>query len=855
MGQKQTSDNCFKNECNIIARRDYLRIAGFAGTNALCLSTNSGRVRAASNLPHTLTVAANGPYSSYTFTVSGDLGAKEGIAGKDEISGSTATGAVSGSGRDSYAFSGVISNLNVQGNATVYLNGDSLDTSLEHTLVVEATGSYSKYTFSATGNVSARQGIAGKDSISGSTATGAVGGDGLDSYGFSGELETIDVEGAANVYIDGELVGSNLENTITVEATGSYSSYSISVSGDLEAKAGIAGKDRIDGSTATGAVGGGGRDSYGFSGTIVDLDVDGSANVYLNGDPLDTSLEHTLVVEATDSYSSYKFSVSGDISARQGIAGKDRIDGSTASGAVSSRGQDAYGFSGKLTNLKVRGDATVYKDDEPATVDNDTRLVGHWPMRAISRGMTPDVVNGNDMMLAGSPNTVDSGPFGHGIHIQTSSGEYGKIPHASMFDPDSDFTWTGWVRLLGLTNPGDTILHKRGQYASDTAANYGLSVNTKDQYGPGHGSMSSFFGDGNSLYTDSTPGNVPEGPLIHFALTFKAAENRFAIWINGERQTTETFSAEPTSTSVPIWVGIKYYRDGTIGNETDMILSDLRFYNYALEGRKIRSLYKLPYPDSPSFRAYRSGRVLGDDWYDPVVRYDSSYRRPYRLLAYNLSQRGVSFLTSLDGHSWTVDASDVMTGVEKQVTAQDFVKIDGTYYVYGSVNDTTTHVWSGESFGSLTYESQIVPEGDCGVYYDGRYTHIYTEDSTFKYRVGSDKMSHWRSETPTGSFTDVGIAVDVTDVPWHTGDPHVLRVNDHYWMFADNTSNHPHYGTALFRSSDLYEWELIREDINSYQTGGDLVVFETPEGLRGMTEYSGLDTAGIDIYEVRETDL
>ena len=372
---ESSNSNTFPDQFNGGTRRNYLRAMGLASLSGLSLSATMGQAGAASDLAHTLTVAANGPYSSYTVTVSGDLEAKEGIAGRDEISGSTATGAVSGSGLDSYAFSGVISALDVTGNATVYLDGEPVDTSLEHTLVVEATGSYSSYSFSVTGDVGARQGIAGKDAISGSTATGAVGGDGLDSYGFSGELETIDVDGNANVYLDGEPLNSSLEHTLAVEATGSYSRYNFSVSGDLEAKAGIAGIDRINGSTASGAVSGSGRDVYSFSGAITDLSVDGSANVFLDGELLDTTLEHTLMVEATGSYSRYEFSVTGAIGSRQDIAGRDSISGSAASGAVGGNGRDAYGFSGTITDLSVDGSADVFLDGEPLDTNHEHTLM------------------------------------------------------------------------------------------------------------------------------------------------------------------------------------------------------------------------------------------------------------------------------------------------------------------------------------------------------------------------------------------------------------------------------------------------------------------------------------------------
>ena len=408
---------------------------------------------------HTLAIEADGSYSSYEFTASGGVSPRQGIGGGDSISGSSASGALSGSGRDVYGFSGELRTLAVDGTASVSVDGEPIETDrdvltisstgerfsyrlstserlekstamgasiddndelsgttargqgggggldsyrfagevtelyvdgdaqlyrngtevgiqefLLKTLTVEATGPYAQYEFSASGGLAPDEGTGGVDSVDvdAGRATGAISGDGRDSYAFAGELRDLSIDGDVDVYVDGQLLDTGLEHTLAIEASGSYSSYDFSVTGRIGAQQGIGGQDTISGGSATGALSGDGKDIYGFSGTITELTVDGDADVYLDSQQIDTSLEHTLVFEATESYSSYEFAATGSINARQGIGGKDRVSGSSATGAVGGSGRDAYGFSGSLRSLDVDGDANVYLDGDAVNTSPPT---------------------------------------------------------------------------------------------------------------------------------------------------------------------------------------------------------------------------------------------------------------------------------------------------------------------------------------------------------------------------------------------------------------------------------------------------------------------------------------------------
>ncbi|HET7324656.1 MAG TPA: hypothetical protein VFJ06_10015, partial [Halococcus sp.] len=198
------------------------------------------------NLPRTLSIASNGGRYSYTFSVSGDLGKSTAmgasIDANDTISGSTATGQGGGGGVDSYGFSGEIRTFDLNGDATVYLDGDRIDPSRYpdlHTLTIEGAGPRTDYVFSVSSEIeksTANGGSIGpSDSISGTTVTGWVGG-GIDSYTFSGDLESFSLDGEANITLDGEPahVGQRPDHVLTIEGTGPRTDYVLAVSDDLK---------------------------------------------------------------------------------------------------------------------------------------------------------------------------------------------------------------------------------------------------------------------------------------------------------------------------------------------------------------------------------------------------------------------------------------------------------------------------------------------------------------------------------------------------------------------------------------------------------------------------------------------
>ncbi|EMA38435.1 glycoside hydrolase family 26 protein [Halococcus hamelinensis] len=169
-----------------------------------------------------MTVEDGGSGSEYTLASSGRMnrtGANgASIDGNDDLVGSTATGQVDGDA-DSYKFSGALVVLDVDGDATVRLNGNQVDSDdyYDNVLTIGGPDSDANYSLSTSGRLN-RTGANGatvdpNDTISGTTATGQVHG-GVDSYKFVGELTTIELNGNATTLLNGEAVTDSSQSPV-----------------------------------------------------------------------------------------------------------------------------------------------------------------------------------------------------------------------------------------------------------------------------------------------------------------------------------------------------------------------------------------------------------------------------------------------------------------------------------------------------------------------------------------------------------------------------------------------------------------------------------------------------------------
>ena len=334
-------------------------------------------------LPHKLTFESNGGNFSYEFTVSGELGKstamEASINDNDVISGSTATGQGGGGGADSYGFSGDVVAFDVSGDVTVYLDGTQVNPGRfpKNTLTIDGNGG-SSYEFAVNGDLKKSTAMGGSiqsnDTVSGSSASGRVG-YGRDSYSFTGGIRRFKTSADPTVYLNGsEIVTDQYpDNGLTIESNGGRFSYHFTVAEGLHKTnamgASIDDNDTIRRNSAIGQGGGGGADSYVYSGDLAAISVDGDATVYHNGEVFDSGRypNSALTIDGTGSGTRYKLAVAGDLEQstadEASINPGDTLSGSTASGRVGG-GRDSYVFSGRIDRLRTIGDAPVYLNGE-----------------------------------------------------------------------------------------------------------------------------------------------------------------------------------------------------------------------------------------------------------------------------------------------------------------------------------------------------------------------------------------------------------------------------------------------------------------------------------------------------------
>ena len=243
----------------------------------------------------------------------------------------------------------------------------------ENRLEIEGFGTRTSYSFTVDSNLAGEQ-LTDEDEIVRKSAHGAVG-SGTDVYTFDGEMHAFDFDdsGEINVTLNGEpaRVGGYPEHVIAIQGVGTRTSYSFTVGNALDISSAYGGsynsEDEFNTFACEGAVRSG-TDAYTFDGPLYSFDFDqsGAVNVLLDGKParVGNRPDHHLWVYSRGGYSSYDFSVSGSISEGESVEGEDSINGSSASGAVGSRGKDDYLYTGDLESLSVSGDADVYVDLE-----------------------------------------------------------------------------------------------------------------------------------------------------------------------------------------------------------------------------------------------------------------------------------------------------------------------------------------------------------------------------------------------------------------------------------------------------------------------------------------------------------
>jgi len=241
-----------------------------------------------------LVIDGSGTYDrvNYTFTVDGSVEPGDRANANDVIDGTTVTGQVEG-GIDSFWVTGEFTELEIDADIPVRLDGEMVDPAnlVVTTRTVEIDGSHTaerlEYTFSVDGSVEAGDRANVADTIEGSSVAGQTEG-GVDSYLVTGEFTNFQTDGDPVVRVDGEAVDPetldgehDLPHELVVVGAGAEANYLVETTGSVAKRGGMWGAEAAD--SASGAVARGtvtdGRDTFGFSGSITQMEIEGNASL------------------------------------------------------------------------------------------------------------------------------------------------------------------------------------------------------------------------------------------------------------------------------------------------------------------------------------------------------------------------------------------------------------------------------------------------------------------------------------------------------------------------------------------------------------------------------------------------
>jgi hypothetical protein len=258
----------------------------------------------------------------------------------------------------------------------------------DHTITFVGTGNTSEYVFSVTDDLQKSTANDANKNSNDEVRRGYVGdgevGISNDSYAYNGTLETLEVSGDANVFVDGEQrdPADNPNNAIEFEGTGSAADYAFAAT-DTSMKiqkltannANLNDGDDIFRTTGNGQVGIS-KDAYGFNGVIDSLNVDGDANVYVNGEQVDPANEqdHMITIVGTGDTANYEFTLDESSLAPSNANfantnSNDEIDGDTKTGQVGISA-DSNDYNGDITSFSADADVEVYVDGELINEDD-----------------------------------------------------------------------------------------------------------------------------------------------------------------------------------------------------------------------------------------------------------------------------------------------------------------------------------------------------------------------------------------------------------------------------------------------------------------------------------------------------
>lgn len=486
-------------------------------------------------------------------------------------------------------------------------------------------------------------------------------------------------------------------------------------------------------------------------------------------------------------------------------------------------------------------------------------LVGCWDFEDMSvntaKGAVKDrspgkPTNDGQIIGSGTPQLVDS-PVGRGLVFGDGNTQAVRVPASSALDVQTgDFTLV--LRFRTDTPFGNSLIAHKPPNSGDASMGYYLAVVDQGVYNASSEAELAFVvGDG---VNDRrlTPTRAPVGAWLFVTVRYNAGSHTARIGMNGMPVGEHTFSAGIAPGTADVLFGAHETASGTRDRLLSGALSTVRIYDRELSDDEIRALAAHGGAAGPSFNVEFRQLLLENRTVftnDPVSIHERGRDLPYLLSAWDGPNNRNILYESANLTDWSIVERDI-TG---PYTLQDYVQVDGTYWVYDS-DDSDTRVWSGPDFQNLSFKGPVLNGfSDVGAFYENGIYYLFPEERPEPGTPSGNRIGVWTSDRPDGGFRRQTTAIDFSDRPYVTGDADIEKINGTYWLFCDCETVHPYYATALAKSDDLLDWQFVTDSIKNH-IGGDLDVLQTPDSLIGFTEFTEDRGGGIGLWDVTPVD-
>lgn len=249
-------------------------------------------------------------------------------------------------------------------------------------------------------------------------------------------------------------------------------------------------------------------------------------------------------------------------------------------------GNTAYDMDGRIDDVRVYN--YPLSQSEIAVLYG---LVGHFKLDESSGTSAADASGaGNSGTVTGTA-TWSAAIRGRGHRFNYTDGDdYVTVSNSSSLQDvqEEDYSLAMWFKPNSV--PPGTGLASDAAYAmiSKNASIYGLGYVNNQKFGMAHP-----FSDGSILQAYSS-GTFASGTFHHVVVTVKKSTGTLLIYVNGQLDSTHTFTANKTAYeqgTTPFRLGITNPGSGSYKFAADGTLDDVRVYNRVISAAEISLLY------------------------------------------------------------------------------------------------------------------------------------------------------------------------------------------------------------------------------------------------------------------------